>query len=346
MFDSQEFAIIGGTGNHDLDAKVLHWINQWGGCHLKFHHLDMDIFSDGEDDFNIEGSENLTGRHVIVFQSMYNMRLMNQFLTLAWSAKTEHGAKSIIGVVPFYMYRRQDHPEKSEEIQRNLWLAHQMAANHVDKLILCDIHSLVTMKNCEKEGIEVWNVDPTQAYTSQIQVWAELARQEMREFYVHSPDLGSVARSLVLARALDAKLAVTPKHRLPTGEVEIIKDTGLIKRLCRQHKTKRIVVDEDLVGATVVLCDDEISTGSTAKLNAQRLVKEIGVHEVLFYASHAVCTPGWKRVLVKGNAFTRIFLGNTIPRGYEKATGGKIIEVDLSLEIARQLFLVMHQAVA
>jgi len=344
MFEPQKFAILGGTGNHDLDAGVLHWINQWGACQLKFHHLDMDTFADIEDDFKIEGNENLTGKHVIVFQSMHNLRLMHQFLMLAWAAKFQYGAASIIGVVPFYMYRRQDHPEKPEEIHRNLWLAHNMAANGVSKLVLCDIHSLITLENCRKEGIEVWNVDPTPAYSFQVKTWVERAHQEGREFYVYSPDLGSVTRALVLAKELGVKLAVTPKHRLPTGKVEMIQDPDIIERLCQQHKTDLIIADDQLSGATVVMCDDEVATGGTAKLTAQRLVNEIGAYEVLFYATHPVCTPGWKRVFVADNAFTHIFLGNTIPRGYEKATGGKITEVDLSQVIAQQLFKVMHKA--
>jgi len=125
MFDPRKFIVIGGTGNHDLDAHVLREINKLGHTELEFSHLDIDLYPDREDAFEIQEYEKLSGRHVIIFQSVYDVSLKERFLTLIWAAKYQYKARSVIAVVPFMIYRRQERAEKEKEINRNRMFIHQ-----------------------------------------------------------------------------------------------------------------------------------------------------------------------------------------------------------------------------
>ncbi|MCK4554331.1 hypothetical protein KAU19_05235, partial [Candidatus Parcubacteria bacterium] len=101
MFNSKNFVALSGIGNHPLDIKIINVINKLGRANLKFLHLDMDEFPDGEQDFRIPAYQKIKGKHVLLFQSMHKhiRGLGSQFLTLAWAAKYQYDAKSIIATV-------------------------------------------------------------------------------------------------------------------------------------------------------------------------------------------------------------------------------------------------------
>ncbi|MDD5032218.1 MAG: ribose-phosphate diphosphokinase [Patescibacteria group bacterium] len=350
MIIQDNFVVLGGTGNHELDKCILAIVNDLGRTRLSFLHLNMDDFPDDEDDFRITHPERIAGKHVILFQSVHNdsrQNLERQFLTLAWAAKYQYGAKSIIAVVPFMSYRRQDHPEKTDEIHRNLWFVHNMQANGVDELILCDIHSDVTLENCEKIGIKVYNVDPSPAFASILKPRVGLSRAKGRQFFVYSPDRGSIRRAASLAKELGVPVMVSLKNRLHDCSVAAEEDPeklAAIKRelaeLQERFGVPISLAGEDLNDASICIREDELSTGGTAVMTGKAL-KQAGAGEIFFCATHPVCTKGWKRKIVDDNPFTAILLGDTIPRPYRKETGGEVSTVSMARVIANQLFVIM-----
>ncbi len=345
MFNSKNFVALSGIGNHPLDIKIINVINKLGRANLKFLHLDMDEFPDGEQDFRIPAYQKIKGKHVLLFQSMHKhiRGLGSQFLTLAWAAKYQYGAKSIIATVPFLLYRRQDHAENMKEINRNLMFLQSMKNNGVDKLILCDIHSQATLDNCKKVGIEAWNVNTTPAYIAHLKVLVELAYKNNRKFFIYSPDAGSIERAVPLAKGLNVTVAINFKNRAHTGKIEKAEDPTEIqvKELQDKYGIEIILADERLREADVAMREDELSTGSTARDAGLYLKKALGVNELSFIATHAVCAQGWRRKFIDNSPFDYIFFGNTIPRDYRKSTGGKATKVDMSRVIGNQLFEVI-----
>ncbi|MCK4554361.1 ribose-phosphate pyrophosphokinase [Candidatus Parcubacteria bacterium] len=347
MVNSGNYIALGGIGNHALDVKIVEVINKFGNCDIKFLHLDMDQFADGEQDFRIPEYQKIKGKHVLLFQSMHkNVRgLGSQFLTLAWAAKYQYGAKSIIAIVPFLLYRRQDHVENMREINRNLMFIQSMKNNGVDKLILCDIHSETTLTNCAKIGIEAWNVDPTPAYVAYLKVLVDMAYKHNRKFFIYSPDAGSIGRAVPLAKKLGVTVAINFKERAHTGKVKKGKDPteAELKKLKEKYEIEIIVANEKLKGADVAMREDEITTGNTARTAGLYLKNELGVNELTFIATHPVCVSGWRRRFIDNTPFNHIYFGNTIPKDYRKSTGGKATRVDMSQVIGSQLYEIISE---
>ena len=351
MIEQNNFIVLGGTGNHELDKRILSMVNELGRTNLSFLHLNMDNFPDGEDDFRITQHEKIKNKHVILFQSLHGQTLENlerQFFTLAWAAKYQYGAKSIIAVLPFMRYRRQDQPQKTEEIHRNLWFVHNMKANGVDKLILCDIHSSITLENCKKSGIKAYNVDSSPAFANILKPKVDLSEKENIPFFIYSPDKRSIERSAALAKELNVPVIVSLKNRFHDCTVSVEENPEKIKEmqavldnLQKKFGVPISLADDNLNGANICIREDELSTGSTAVMTGLAL-KQAGAGEIIFCATHPICTEGWKRKIVDNNPFNAILLGDTIPRTYFKTTGGQITKVTMAQVIANQLFEVMY----
>lgn len=343
MHRADHFAVIGGTGNHDLDRHTIEVVNDLGFENLDFMNLNIDVFPDGEQDFRIDQFHDLRDKQLILMQSSYNDDLLIQFLQLAWAAKFQYGVRSITAVVSFLRYRRQDHPEIPEEINRNRWVAQMMAACGVDRIILCDVHSEETIKNMEEVHIEVHNVSSAPAFAAKLRAYVEVARSQGQKFFVYSPDKGSIARAISLARELQVELIVTLKKRLHTGEAAIDDDPGKLEELIAQyHYPLELASREKVAGSIVVIKDDEINTGGTCRLTGWHVRDKLGAAQVICCLTHPVCAPGWKRKFFDNNPFDNIFFGNTIPRNYEKSTGGAITTVHMSQVLGNELFRVMQ----
>ncbi len=345
MLDPAQLIIVGGNGHHDLDRGIISALNGLLNTKLGFSHLNIDIFPDQESDFRFLGwRKKLPGRHVICFQSMLTDTEHSgehygwEFLQMIWALKQQYHAKSVTAVVPFMLYRRQDHPEKEEEIHRNLMFLQMLKFAGADRLILCDIHSQQTIRNCEQIGLPVWNADPTALFAAQLRPFVANAHREQRQFFVFAPDGGSVARATALGKALGVKVAVSFKSRAHSGEITMVEDQTVWEKLQQEYGDLLFLADDSLRQADVCTRDDEITTGNTATKTAARLKTELGVHQLFGCFSHPVCVPGWKRVLVDSGLFDRILFGNTGYRGYEKSTGGEVLTVDLSPAIAETLF--------
>ena len=52
-------------------------------------------------------------------------------------------------------YQRQDHHKNNNEINRNLMFIQQIKLSGVNRLLIFDIHSQATLKNCENTSIRV-----------------------------------------------------------------------------------------------------------------------------------------------------------------------------------------------
>lgn len=342
--DEQKFAVVGGTGNHHLDHSVIDWINNTTGSNLKFKHIDFDAYPDGEADFRFTDPTSLAGKNMIIFQSVYDDIFEKELLDLAGAAKFQYGARKVIAVLPFMHYRRQDHKDKIQEIDRNYLFIRQLKACGVDTLILCDIHSEITLDNCRELDIEAYNVSGAQIFADRIQPIADILRSDGLKFYVYSPDGGSIRRAYELARILNVPVLIDLKKRDFSGRLEIVRDEERLLEIRQKYEWEINFADGELVkDAVVCLRDDELATGSTGKMTGWHL-RDLGARHLIFCATHPVCCPGWKRTFIDKSPFDMIIFGNTIPRTYKDETGGKITNVFMTKVIAQQLLKVMFYA--
>lgn len=341
--NANNFAFISGNGNYPLNNEVLARLRELADCDFQFLHLDFDSFPDTESDLRIPRYAELAGKHVIIFQSMTSLELNDELLTLVWAAKQQYGALSVICVLPFCAYRRQDHPDKPQEIERSRYLANQLAAAGASRVIFCDIHSQRVIDNFQDHGIEVVNVSASPIFADILLPLVKIHRQRGVLVVVDSPDLGSLERAIALARLLQAPIAIGLKSRLVTGQTEIRSSEEILTDLRSQYPDCEFLSDNDLREAVVISLDDEVASGGTSQKRARYLLQEVGVKEVLFCATHPVLISGWRRTFLDPsvNQFSRIFIGNTRHRPYKYKTGGIITTVDVSPVIAEGLYLVL-----
>ncbi len=341
-FDPKQFVVISLTGNHDLDREIVDEINNLSHAGLSFHHINMGYYPDEEIDNRVTDYETIADKNVIIFQSCHKQSLMVDLLDMAWATKFQYGAKRVIVVLPFMHYRRQD-SKKESEIDRSKWFAHNLKSNGADIVLLCDIHSQTTLDDFRKVGIEAYNADPNIAYARHLRLSVQLATEDGRGFYIYVPDEGSIPRAVPLAKMLEVQIAINLKRRKPNGEVERIFDADRILYLQEQYGVELVEVDERLKGASFCIREDELSTGGTAAMAGNFLKHEIGATEVFFCATHAVCSPGWKRKIIDSNPFDNIFIGNTIHRRYLNTTGGQITNVSVAHHMATQIISILHR---
>jgi phosphoribosylpyrophosphate synthetase len=330
----------------EVENGILKVLCELGYPGLKFGRLNMERFPDNEPDLRVEDWEKLTGKVAIIIHTVRKSQSRDQLLELSWALKHQYGVKYIIAVLPFMMYRRQDHPEFKNEVHRNLYFVHNMKANGIDGLVVCDIHSDQTLINCHDVGIKAWNVDPTPAFSEPVKKWLLIAKAAGRKIVVYTPDFGSIDRSVLLAREMNLNLiAINAKKRLKGDEIEAGKEEldKLQKFQEKYPDMKMSYADKDLSGATIIMREDEVSTGGTANKTGWRLRNEFNVDEVFFFATHPVCTPGWKRKMVDENPFKHIYFGNTLSRPYPKTTGGKVTEVKMQQVIGVTLFQALEE---
>lgn len=346
MLPRERFLVYGGTGYHDLDTAILNLLNGVTGLGLVFNDLWYHTWPDGEPGFGLYNPQRIKGNHVIVFSCPITAKHKGELRDLVTAAKKQYEAKSVIVVLPFLRFRRQDHIEAIHEITRLRWFLSNLKHYGTSKLIVCDPHSEEhTQKFCDEFGLELFIGDPTRLFAEAIKGVVQTLGGA-KEVRLYSPDWGSVERTLKLAQCLETSMVATPKHRADAN-VSIGGDLNDFLQAIQTKfgKDAPVTCDiKDLTGFHVFMREDEIDTGETAVKTAMML-RRVGAKSIRFVATHPVCSRGWKIRLFpygKPQPFESIWLGNTRPRGsdesrYEGSTGGRVQEVDMAPVIAATL---------
>ena len=345
MLQRNKFAVYGGTGNHDLDAEVLGLVNSVTSLGLAFSHCWHNVWTDGEPGFSLEHPDKIAGRHVLVFACPVNHKLENEFKDLVTACRQQYGAASVVAVLSFLRYRRQDHPEFGHEITRLRWFICDLKHWGADRLVVCEPHSVEhTERYCKEFGLELHVSDPTRLFADAIMGVVQTLGGAER-VRVYSPDFGSVGRALSLAKALGTSVLATPKRRM-NGRIELVADEAFAAAV-REKFGSDVPFSCDirnLDGLHLFMREDEVASGSTAVGTARMLRKE-GAGGIHLLATHPVCSRGWKMTLFphgEEQPFDNIWLGNTRPRGdgetkYEGSTGSRVKHVDMAPATAKTL---------
>lgn len=324
---------------------------------IQWKHLDMRRFPDGEPDFRIEDHENIEGKNVVIFQSIYDLPYENQTIDLIWACKKQYKAKKVILVAPFFRYRRQDHPEIKKEINRNLRFCQSLKKAGLDEIIICEIHSQETIKNLQNVSIVTHHITPHALYAQKLLPVIKAAKEENKEVYLYSPDKGSIPRAASVAEELEKlgykiSISVTFKKRITGSDTKVTQNKEELKKIQQKYPNLNIfATDKRLKDSIVIMLEDELSTGGTAKNNGNLLKENYEVYGAIFIAAHPVCTWGWKGkfidktpfspITLKDKVFPGIMFGNTILRHYEKRTGHIVEDINFDALIAEKVFKIM-----
>jgi ribose-phosphate pyrophosphokinase len=241
-------------------------------------------FADGE--LYVQIQESIRGCDVYLIQPTcrpVNDHLMELLIMI--DACRRASARQITAVIPYYGYARADRKTAGRESITAKLAANLIAQAGASRVLAMDLHS------AQIQGY--FDIPMDHVYGSPTLV-EYLARKQLSDLVVVSPDVGGVARARAFAKRLnDAPLAIIDKRRQAHNVAEVMNVIG------------------DVKGKTAVLVDDMIDTAGTI-LEGAKLLRKEGASQVYACATHAVFSPPAIERLSSG-LFEEVIVTNSIP---------------------------------
>ena len=221
--------------------------------------LSMQRFKDGE--INCQINESVRGKDIFVITSLFNNvndKIMS--LMLVADALKRSSARSIIAIVPYLAYSRQDRMNKPHSPISAKVLAKMISNSGIDKLAVMDLHA------DQIQGFYDISVDILHGGS----IFADYISNNITDFIIASPDVGGAARARKFSNMLNGdKIVIIDKNRPVPNESEVMNVIG------------------DVKNKNVILFDDMIDTAGTICHAAEALKKE-GALKVMAVASHGL----------------------------------------------------------
>lgn len=276
MSEKNEFMVFSGTKSRYLAERICNEL----GCPLG--NLQITTFSDGE--FAVSYEESIRGRDVFLVQSTFpNSDNLMELLLMIDAAKRA-SAKSIIAVIPYFGWARQDRKDKPRVSIGAKLVADLLSVAGIDRLMTMDLHA------DQIQGF--FDVPVDHLYGSGV-LLPYIQSLNLKNLVIASPDVGGAKRAKTFAKYLDCPLVLCNKSRSRANVVESMQIIGDVK-------------DKD-----VVIVDDMVDTAGTIT-KAADIMKEAGARTVRACASHCVMSgPASDRV--DQSALEEIVFTDSIP---------------------------------
>lgn len=283
------FKIFSGTNSRYFAEKVCNSLN----CPLG--NMNIEYFADGE--FSVSYEESIRGRQVFLIQSTFPNSDNLMELLLMVDAARRASAKSIVAVIPYFGWARQDRKDKPRVSIGAKLIADILSKAGINRLITMDLHA------DQIQGF--FDVPVDHLYASG--VFIEYMRSlNLENLVIATPDVGGTKRASAYAKFMGAPMVICYKLR---KKANVISDMQIIG---------------DVEGMDVLLVDDIVDTAGTITKAAQLMLKN-GANSVRAIASHAVMSdPASTRV--DQSALTEIIFTDSIPYS-QKSEKVKIISV-------------------
>lgn len=252
--------------------------------------MNIQRFADGE--FEVCFEESIRGAEVYLVQSTFpNSDNLMELLLMIDAAKRASAA-TIVAVLPYFGWARQDRKDKPRVSIAAKLVADLLSVAGIDRLITMDLHA------DQIQGF--FNVPVDHLYASSIFI-PYIKSLKLEEMVIASPDVGGAKRANSYAKYFDVPLVLCHKQRAKANVVE------------------NMTVIGDVEGKNVIVVDDIVDTAGTIT-KAADLLKSRGAKSVRALCSHPVMSdPATQRV--DDSALTEIIFTNSIPySGSAKAT--------------------------
>ena len=281
--DSNRLRLFAGSDNRPLAQEVARYLGIDLGPMIRKR------FADGE--LYVQIQESIRGADVYLLQpccNPVNDNLMELMILI--DACRRASARQITAVIPYYGYARADRKTAGRESITAKLVANLIVQAGANKVLAMDLHS------AQIQGY--FDIPLDHVYGSPVLI-DYLARKELPDLVVVSPDVGGVARARAFAKKLnDAPLAIIDKRRQAHNVAEVMNVIG------------------DVKGKTAVLVDDMIDTAGTL-LEGGKLLQKEGARKIYACATHPVFSgPAASRL--SSGVFEEVIVTNTIPVPEEK----------------------------
>lgn len=259
------------------------------GCELG--KMNIQYFADGE--FEVSFEESIRGCEVYLVQSTFpNSDNLMELLLMIDAAKRASAA-SIIAVMPYFGWARQDRKDKPRVSIAAKLVANLLTTAGVDRVITMDLHA------DQIQGF--FDIPVDHLYASSVFI-PYIQSLGLKDLVIASPDVGGAKRANSYSKYMNVPLVLCHKQRAKANVVANMTVIGDVK-------------DKD-----VIIIDDMVDTAGTIT-KAADLMKENGARSVRALCSHAIMSdPASERV--DNSALSEMMFTNSIPfnKNCRKAT--------------------------
>lgn len=271
------FKIFSGTNSRYLAEKICQEL----GC--KLGEMNIDRFADGE--FSVSYEESIRGHQVFLVQSTFpNADNLMELLLMIDAAKRA-SARSIVAVIPYFGWARQDRKDKPRVGIGAKLIADMLMAAGINRLITMDLHA------DQIQGFFDVPVDHLYASAIFSNYIEELGNKD--NLVIATPDVGGSKRASSYAKYFGIPMVICYKLRKKANVISEMQIIGDVK-------------DMD-----VIIVDDIVDTAGTITKAADMMI-EAGARSVRALASHAVMSdPAGDRISASG--LTEMVFTDSIP---------------------------------
>ena len=279
-----ELKLFSGNANRPLAEEIAQHL------HMRLGDADVSRFSDGE--VYVQINENVRGQDVFVVQPTcppVNDHLMELLVMI--DAFKRASARRITAVLPYYGYGRQDRKVMPRVPITAKLVADLITTAGCHRVLAVDLHA------GQIQGF--FDIPVDHLFAAPPVIVDYLAKKDLKDPVLVSPDAGGVERARAIAKRLNAGLAIIDKRRDGPNVAVFMYLIGDVK-------------DKD-----VVVIDDMIDTAGTL-IQAVEAVKREGARRVLACAVHGVLSgPAIKRI--ESSALEEVVITNSVPLTPDKA---------------------------
>ncbi|MBO8485499.1 MAG: ribose-phosphate pyrophosphokinase [Bacteroidetes bacterium] len=276
MHNEHKMKLFACRSSRPLAEKIARSLN------IELGQSDVLAFSDGE--FQPSLNESVRGATVFIVQSTFPPTDNLFELLLMIDAAKRASAHTVIAVMPYFGWARQDRKDKPRVSIGAKLVANILHAAGCDRVMTCDLHA------DQIQGFFDFPVD--HIYASNIFL-PYLRGLDIKDLAIAAPDMGGAKRANAYARYLQCPVIVCHKSRERANVVGSITAIG------------------DVAGKNVVIVDDMIDTAGTLT-KAANVLKEMGALSVRACATHAVFS-GSAYERIAGSALEEVIVTDTIP---------------------------------
>lgn len=305
---NKTLTIFGGNSNAPLSAELADHLG------ISLGRARVERFSDGE--IFVEIAENVRGVNCFIMQSTCsppNRNLMELLIMI--DALKRASAGSIVALMPYFGYARQDRKVKPRTPISAKLVADLLTAAGATRVLAVDLHA------GQIQGF--FNIPFDHLYATP--VFRDLLKLEGLRgpgVVVVSPDAGGVERARLYSKLLDCPLAIIDKRRDGPNVSQVMHLIG------------------DVSGKRAILVDDIIDTAGTL-CNAAEAVLKQGATEVYAVATHGVFSgPAIERI--NKSVIKRIWVTNSIPQEDRLARCDRLNVVSLGPLLAEAVKRIHH----
>ncbi|MSP62291.1 MAG: ribose-phosphate pyrophosphokinase [Myxococcales bacterium] len=298
--------IFSGNAHRDLAEAICRCVEARPGA------AEVTRFSDGE--IYVEIGENVRGVNCFVVQptcSPVNDNLLELLIMI--DALKRASAGSIVAVMPYFGYARQDRKVKPRTPISAKLVADLVGAAGADRVVAIDLHA------GQIQGFFNLPVDHLFAMPVMIDY---LKSNTSKDSVIVSPDAGGVERARAYAKRLGSSLAIIDKRRSSPNVSEVMNIIG------------------DVKGRDAIIVDDMIDTAGTLA-QAAKGVMDAGARSVSACATHGVLSgPAISRI--EASALTQVIVTDTIPLRPEAKACKKIVQLSVARLLGEAIKRIHH----